>query len=460
VALGCALSAGAQPFGAAGGGFRVNTYTTGDQYAGGIGYHSPDQFMIVWFGDGGSLDDSGIFGRRYAAADPLGAEFRVNTTTADVQSVPRVSGSPSGASVNQFVVVWRSRLLSLTSFGIFGQRYGSAGPLGDDFQVNPATLDNVSYPDVAVDGNGAFVVVWVNTASYTIWGRRYSATGAPRGIEFLVNTSTSHGSFPSVAKSFSGDFVVVWRSYKEFGTGWDIVGRRFSSTGAPVGDDFLAESNLSDIHGFPSVAPLGVDAGFVVAWDAQPASGWQIFARRFDASGAPLTSAFRVNTATGFAHYRPSVAGDSDGAFTIVWQSRDQDGDGNGVYAQRYGSSGAPLGSESRVNVHTTSDQGGPRVAMGSAGSFTVTWSSQGQDGGSWGAFARHYCAFQGDANGDDAIDVADVFYLINALFAGGPLPVHQADVNGDVSVDVADVFYLINYLFAGGPAPVCLSAV
>jgi hypothetical protein len=27
-------------------------------------------------------------------------------------------------------------------------------------------------------------------------------------------------------------------------------------------------------------------------------------------------------------------------------------------------------------------------------------------------------------------------------------------DVNGDGVVDVSDVFYLINYLFAGGPAP------
>src|SRR5438445_690735 len=26
-------------------------------------------------------------------------------------------------------------------------------------------------------------------------------------------------------------------------------------------------------------------------------------------------------------------------------------------------------------------------------------------------------------------------------------------DMNGDVAVDVADVFYLINYLFAGGPS-------
>jgi hypothetical protein len=56
--------------------------------------------------------------------------------------------------------------------------------------------------------------------------------------------------------------------------------------------------------------------------------------------------------------------------------------------------------------------------------------------------------------NGDGHVDLNDVFYLINSLFAGGPPPVCSGDVNGDGHVDVEDVFYLINYLFAGGPPP------
>jgi hypothetical protein len=59
-----------------------------------------------------------------------------------------------------------------------------------------------------------------------------------------------------------------------------------------------------------------------------------------------------------------------------------------------------------------------------------------------------------GDANGDGHVNVSDVFYLINALFASGPSPVHLSDVNGDGKVDVADVLYLINFLFAGGTPP------
>jgi len=60
-----------------------------------------------------------------------------------------------------------------------------------------------------------------------------------------------------------------------------------------------------------------------------------------------------------------------------------------------------------------------------------------------------------GDANADGAVNVSDVFYLINYLFASGPAPLRDANVNGDAAVNVADVFYLINFLFAAGPPPV-----
>jgi hypothetical protein len=60
-----------------------------------------------------------------------------------------------------------------------------------------------------------------------------------------------------------------------------------------------------------------------------------------------------------------------------------------------------------------------------------------------------------GDANGDGVVNVADVFYLINFLFAGGPVPKGRANVDGVSGITVSDVFYLINFLFAGGQPPV-----
>ena len=59
-----------------------------------------------------------------------------------------------------------------------------------------------------------------------------------------------------------------------------------------------------------------------------------------------------------------------------------------------------------------------------------------------------------GDADGDGAVDVRDVFHLVSALFASGPAAFAGGDVNGDGLTDVRDVFHLINNLFARGPPP------
>jgi hypothetical protein len=69
------------------------------------------------------------------------------------------------------------------------------------------------------------------------------------------------------------------------------------------------------------------------------------------------------------------------------------------------------------------------------------------------------FLAHQFDPNGDSLIDLADIFYLINHFFAGGPPPQGAAgtlsgDANGDGSADMSDLFYVINYIFTQGPAP------
>ncbi len=63
------------------------------------------------------------------------------------------------------------------------------------------------------------------------------------------------------------------------------------------------------------------------------------------------------------------------------------------------------------------------------------------------------------DPNNDGVIDPADIFFLINYLYMGGPAPhgpagILSGDANGDGVVDPADIFYLINYLFLGGQKP------
>jgi hypothetical protein len=61
-----------------------------------------------------------------------------------------------------------------------------------------------------------------------------------------------------------------------------------------------------------------------------------------------------------------------------------------------------------------------------------------------------------GDADGSSSINVSDVVFLINYIFASGPAPNPFAAGDPDCSgtVNISDGVYLINYIFASGPLP------
>lgn len=119
-------------------------------------------------------------------------------------------------------------------------------------------------------------------------------------------------------------------------------------------------------------------------------------------AGAPtLGSQLRVNTFTADNQDSPAIATDANGNFIVVWESEDQDGNGSGIYAQRYDRNGNPLGSEFRVNTFTNGNQAEPTVAMDAAGNFVIAWVDTGRpyviDGGTGttrdenGIYARRF---------------------------------------------------------------------
>jgi hypothetical protein len=70
--------------------------------------------------------------------------------------------------------------------------------------------------------------------------------------------------------------------------------------------------------------------------------------------------------------------------------------------------------------------------------------------------FNQNQLYVKGDVNQDNKVTVADVVFLVNYLFKGGPEPYYLAcgDVNRDCQTTVSDAVYLVNYLFKGGPLP------
>jgi dockerin type I repeat protein len=237
-----------------------------------------------------------------------------------------------------------------------------------------------------------------------------------------------------------------------------VFARRFSSTGAPVGAEFRVNTSTTGSQGSVRLA-FDSTGNHVIAW-SNPSGGTGslvgLFTQMYAAGGTPIGGELRVDS---FAS-NLGVASLHDEDFLVVWGTGGASSD---IMGRRVGSPGL-FGPAFRVNTYTTGSQDTPAVAhlaVTGADGFVVAWrdtAEQGAFGGSqYGILAQRFCLTRGDASGDGSVDVSDVFYLINKLFAAGPDPVGNADADASGAVDINDVFYLINYLFAGGPPPKCL---
>jgi hypothetical protein len=280
-------------------------------------------------------------------------------------------------------------------------------PLGGEFRVNTFTTGDQAHPSLASDAAGNFVVVWHSLnesgGAYSVFARRYDASGqAIDASGFRVNavTAGSHSS-PSVAAGGDGRMVVVWHSTGLDGGGHAVYARRYDAAGAPLGGEFRVNTHTP---GDQNDAAVAMDAAgrSLIAWTSagQDGEGSGIFARIYDAMGTP-GGEFRVNPYTTADQRDPSVASDANGTFVVTWTSAQQDGDGYGVFVRRFDANGAPLGAELQVNAYTTGHQTAPSVASHPHGGFVVAWASAGQDGSGQGVFARHFDA-EGAAQGGE----------------------------------------------------------
>jgi len=273
-------------------------------------------------------------------------------------------------------------------------------PFGAEFQVNTYTTNIQGAPDVATDEGGNFVVVWMSNgpdgSGPGIVGQRFSASGTRRGGEFQINAYTTGSQrFPSVGSDPTGNFVVVWMSYGRDGDGYGVSGRRFAASGAPLGGEFQVNSYTTGGQRFPTVASAP-NRSFVVVWDGdgEDGDGRGVFGQRFDAAGARLGSEFQLNTYTTADQKFPSVSVDPSGNFDVVWTSVGGGGTDNYyvVFGRRYDASGTPASSEFQVNSYTTGAQAGARVAFDRYGDFVVVWIGYGgQDGSGSGIFGQFY---------------------------------------------------------------------
>ncbi len=284
----------------------------------------------------------------------------------DSFSVDESGGHAQGVAMGAdggFVVTW--------AYGNVGaRRYIAPATPGGWLPLGSASVF-AHASSIARDASGRTVVVWKD-GNYIIVGRRFTAAGNALGETFVVTAAAgvSVGD-PHVASDPSGNFVVAWTSSSEE----NVVARRFDSDGAPLGYEFPVSEFTTGIQSCSGIAASR--AGFVVTWNGEGPSGWNVFGRRFDPSGAPLTGDLPIGASLVVAD-TSDVAMSAAGDFVVVWSA------GAASYARRFSASGAALGDAFAIGA--TGYYSEPRVASDSFGNFLVSWTGNGITGRSFDA--------------------------------------------------------------------------
>jgi len=208
----------------------------------GVAVDKTGGFVTTWISSGQETPDQpdlrlGIFGRRYdPKGQPVGPEFHVNTfRRGDQVSLALAMARDTGA----FVVTWQSSDQDGSGWGIYGQRFAASGEkAGEELLVPTFTAGDQDLTSVAMDPIGNFVVAWrgqdpENSLRTAIFARRFSANGERLGEEFRVSEATDGWeSFPKVALDPKGNFVISWDH-------WPIglaYARLYRANGLPVRD--------------------------------------------------------------------------------------------------------------------------------------------------------------------------------------------------------------------------------
>ena len=201
------------------------------------------------------------------------------------------------------------------------------------------------------------------------------------GSDFQISSNTEDQFDPRSGVDDDGNFVVVFEKAVYGVPGLDIMGRRFASDGSPIGVDFQINTFTPSDQVYPNIA-MQPSGEFVVVWQSRYQDGddFGVFAQRFDSAAVPVGSEMAVNSTTAGYQGNIDVAYGADDGFVVIWEHRTGTLSQDDVLGQRYDSAGSPLGGELVLNTTTASDQNDPRIAVRPDGSFVAAWESLGQD--------------------------------------------------------------------------------
>lgn len=334
------------------------------------------------------------------------SELRVNTTTAQDQSAPTIATLADGS----WVVAWQSQQPGMTADGrlawgndLLAQRYDARGTaLGGEQLLVHQGNDQVQGA-LAATADGGYVLAYASQLDYDgrlrtwdfgVWSSRFDADGHLVDAQGWSNGQAGNQDAPAVAVLADGSTRVAYTTAGSAEVGLPaglvngdgatvagaadaalatLAGGAVASAWTQGGHVFVQAGTANSLDlgvgGHAAITAL-VDGGFVVAWDDAGRAGLQ----RFDAAGAATGDRVALGSGSQLA-----VSALRDGGWVVGWSAFD--GDGNGLFAQRFDAWGVADDEARRLNESATGNQDGLALTGLRDGGFAAAWTTAASDG-------------------------------------------------------------------------------
>jgi hypothetical protein len=377
--------------------FLVNTFLDSTQRDPHIEKDGNGNYCIVWNSDFqfSSTSQGDIYFQLFNSNDvKIGTEQIVNTTTSGDQEKPALAMN----SLGTFVIAWASYTDFNSIYDVKARLYKNNSPVGSEISVNTTINYSQTNPEVAIDNNGNFIVVWESWyqdgSDRGLFAQRFDSNGNKVGTEFSINSTTAYSQSRPVVKYFyDGRFIVIWESWRQDITtvgGYGVFGRIFNNNGTPVSGEFQINTVTTDYQWYGDIEIFN-DNSFVVVWCSWEQDGHDggIYYQRFNANGQKVGGEILVNKTTNEYQWLPRVHKLTEKKLAFVWSSWKQDGSRDGIYTTFFDEFDRRITFETQVNQFTNQFQWEPDFIIKDSNTVLVTWASWGQYGKDYEIIAR-----------------------------------------------------------------------
>ena len=303
-----------------------------------------DVTWVAWESSGQDGHMGGIVARRFgtpsdaAVFGPLGGEFLVNAETFNHQATPALAVNARGEAL----IVWASASKDGRAI-VLGRVFNADGSAkSGEFRLSAFEDGHERIPGVTALSDGRFAVAWARAAgeksTSSVFARVFNANGQAVSDAICVADGAVAGDLdqiePSIDSNGANRFAVTWLRANARQS-YDVVARAFAADGTPLTNELIV-ADVAD-EGWRSGASVAVapDGRLAVAYNvtgerdpaiesqvspSRPKAPAAVFARLFDASGAPVGERFQVNAFDADDQCLPVAAN----ARRMAWTSLDQ----------------------------------------------------------------------------------------------------------------------------------------